>query len=325
MYDFLNRSSLRTLLLLAFYLLFLVLGASIFSAIEGPKEVERILDLRNSRRTFLKNHQCVADGALEEFIVEIITANNHGVSAIRNVTMEPSWSFGQSLFFSGTVVTTIGYGHVTPLSEGGKIFCIVYALVGIPLTLILLTAFVERLMIPVTLFLQFLNSRLGHLYQPFNIRIFHLSVIGTVVFILFYLVPAAIFVSIEPSWNYLDAIYYCFISLTTIGLGDYIPGDTPDQPYRALYKICCTGYLLIGLTFMMLTLTIFYDIPQLNFGLFFLLKSDEQLVDPEKLRLHSGGLSGPKYTPQIDENIRENIRVKPRSGGDTSSPEDGSN
>ncbi|GFW68232.1 potassium channel subfamily K member 1 [Trichonephila clavipes] len=115
---------------------------------------------------------------LEHFLVKIIAANNRGVSAAGNVSNELNWSFGQSIFFSSTVITTIGYGHVAPLSEGGKIFCIVYALIGIPLTLILLTAYVERLLIPSTLFLQFLNSRLGHLYQPFHIRIAHLTCVG---------------------------------------------------------------------------------------------------------------------------------------------------
>ena len=58
-----------------------------------------------------------------------------------------------------------GYGHVTPLSKEGKVFCIVYAMVGIPLTLVLMSALVERLMIPTTMFLRYLNSKLGHLYQ----------------------------------------------------------------------------------------------------------------------------------------------------------------
>ena len=134
-----------------------------------------------------------------------------------------------------------GYGHVTPLSEGGKIFCIVYALIGIPMTLMLLTALVDRLMVPTTWLLRYLNAKLGHLYQPFNIRVFHLLAIATLLVTFFFLIPAGIFNLLEPDWNYLDSIYYCFISLTTIGLGDYIPGDSPNQPLRPLYKIGTTG------------------------------------------------------------------------------------
>ena len=43
---------------------------------------------------------------------------------------------------------------MTPLSEAGKVFCLVFALIGIPMTLVLLTAFVERLMVPSTVALQ---------------------------------------------------------------------------------------------------------------------------------------------------------------------------
>lgn len=52
------------------------------------------------------------DQALEDLITEIIKANNRGVSAIKNATGEPNWSFGQSLFFSSTVVTTIGKKNI---------------------------------------------------------------------------------------------------------------------------------------------------------------------------------------------------------------------
>lgn len=50
-----------------------------------------------------------SDAELEEFIVKIVRATNRGISAVRNVTSSnPNWSFGQSMFFAGTVITTIG-------------------------------------------------------------------------------------------------------------------------------------------------------------------------------------------------------------------------
>lgn len=86
-------------------------------------------------------------------------------------------------------------------------------MVGIPLTLVLVSAAVERellnaiyalsvgefillfafiihpgLMSPVTWLLGALNSRLGHLYQPFNIRVLHLTIIISIVLILFFAV-----------------------------------------------------------------------------------------------------------------------------------------
>lgn len=57
---------------------------------------------------FYVNIIFVIDQELEDLITEIVTASNRGVSAIRNATGEPNWSFGQSLFFSSTIVTTIG-------------------------------------------------------------------------------------------------------------------------------------------------------------------------------------------------------------------------
>lgn len=295
-----KSSHIRLIVLCFFYLLFLVVGASIFSSIEGPLEREQVKKLRHVRSRFLQsNRRCLTDEELESFIIEIIDANNRGVSAIGNVSSEPNWSIGQSMFFAGTILTTIGYGHVTPLSEGGKVFAIVYALIGIPLTLIMFTALVERIMILTTMLLNFLNRQLNHLYKPFNIRMIHLSIVLSFLIVFIFVIPAAIFMAIEEDWNYLDAFYYCFISMTTIGLGDYIPGDKPNQPNRALYKICTTFYLFFGLIAMMLVLANIYDIPELNIGFHFYMKSDDD--DSERVRLRTSSDEGVKYTKQIDE------------------------
>ncbi|VBB29262.1 unnamed protein product [Acanthocheilonema viteae] len=46
------------------------------------------------------------------------------------------WSFGSSVFFSWTAITTIGYGHIVPRTNEGRIACLMYALLGIPLILV---------------------------------------------------------------------------------------------------------------------------------------------------------------------------------------------
>ena len=139
------------------------------------------------------------------------------------------------------LLAILGYGHVTPLSDTGKLFCILYALIGIPLTLVLFTALVERLMILTNALLQLLADRYGHIYSAFHIRLIHIVILLTFLIMVVFLVPAAIFSYIEDSWNFLDAFYYCFISMATIGLGDYIPGDHTEQTHRTLYKSCITG------------------------------------------------------------------------------------
>lgn len=57
---------------------------------------------------------------------------------------EEKWGFFNSIFFAVTVITTIGYGHLSPITSAGKIFCIIFAIFGIPLTGILLAAIGDR-------------------------------------------------------------------------------------------------------------------------------------------------------------------------------------
>lgn len=71
--------------------------------------------------------------------------------------------------------------------------------------------------------------------------------------VLFFAIPTAVFAYLEPSWGVLDAFYYCFISLTTIGLGDYIPGEGVSIDNRSIYKMIITAYLVFGKWFNSIT------------------------------------------------------------------------
>lgn len=133
-----------------------------------------------------------------------------------------------------------GYGHTAPLSDGGKAFCILYSVIGIPFTLLFLTAVVQRIMVfstrrPV----MYIHRRWG-LSKPV-VAIVHAAVLAALAVSCFFLIPAAIFSALEENWNFLESFYFCFISLSTIGLGDYVPGEATNQKFRELYKVGITG------------------------------------------------------------------------------------
>ncbi|WAR02850.1 KCNKI-like protein [Mya arenaria] len=64
-----------------------------------------------------------------------------------------------------------------------------------------------------------------------------------------YIIGGALMFSMWENWDYLEGSYFCFITLSTIGFGDYVPGSisrTENADSRKKLIICCV-YLLFGL------------------------------------------------------------------------------
>lgn len=138
-----------------------------------------------------------------------------------------------------------GYGHTVPLSDEGKAFCIFYALCGIPVTLFLLSLLVKRIMSVVTQRpVAYFHRRWG--MPASRLAAAHATCLAVLMTVVLLFIPAGIFTSLEKDWDFLESLYFCFISLSTIGLGDYVPGEThsnDDITHPQLYRLAITSKL----------------------------------------------------------------------------------
>ncbi|CAG5865259.1 unnamed protein product [Menidia menidia] len=148
------------------------------------------------------------------------------------------------------------------MSDAGKAFSIFYALLGVPLTMLVLTACVQRLMAPLVAAPLGLLQHAG--LEPRPAAALHFLLLLLLVVLGFFVAPAAVFSALEPGWSFLDGVYFCFVSLCTIGLGDFVPATQPGQKLRALYQTAVMGYLFVGLMMMYLLLRSFHKMADLH-------------------------------------------------------------
>lgn len=47
-------------------------------------------------------------------------------------------------------------------------------------------------------------------------------------------------------WNIITAAYFCYITLSTIGFGDYVPGQNMSDPNRNTNLIIGAIYIFFG-------------------------------------------------------------------------------
>uniref|UniRef100_A0A670Y6G2 Potassium two pore domain channel subfamily K member 17 n=1 Tax=Pseudonaja textilis TaxID=8673 RepID=A0A670Y6G2_PSETE len=183
----------------------------------------------------IQNEVCVQWNLFEES--NIIYAYKSGLYLKENTSLG-RWDFVGSFFFSVSTVTTIGYGNLSPNSVVSQVFCIFFALFGIPLNLILL-------------------NRIGQLM----LSGVHLSVVLTWTcalgagLLLFLLLPPLLFTAIE-GWTYEEGFYYSFITLSTIGFGDYVIGMNPTRTYPGWYKNVVSLWILFGLAWLALLINL---------------------------------------------------------------------
>uniref|UniRef100_A0A671UUS3 Potassium two pore domain channel subfamily K member 2 n=1 Tax=Sparus aurata TaxID=8175 RepID=A0A671UUS3_SPAAU len=241
--------------------LYLVMGAAVFRSLEQPHESAQRLAILTQKLEFLSRHSCVNQSQLEELVKQVASAIRSGVNPAGTLTNHSSlWDLSSAFFFAGTVITTIGFGNTSPHTEGGRIFCIVYALLGIPLFGFLLAGVGDQLG---TIFGKGI-ARVERMFvvKWMNTHTTKIRVISTLLFVLFgcllfVALPAAIFKHIE-GWSALESLYFVVITLTTIGFGDFVAGGSEIE-YLDYYKPVVWFWILVGLAYFAAILSMIGD------------------------------------------------------------------
>lgn len=149
-----------------------------------------------------------------------------------------------------------GYGNTAPVTRAGRCLFIFYAIFGIPICLTFLGLVGEIL----SNVLDSLTDSISRKTKGWPVK--HRGILQAMTsvalillgLILFNLLPSVVFSVIE-GWPYRDAIYYCFVTLTTVGFGDFVAGQSDSSEIHALYRLCTAGWVLVGLAWLALLLT----------------------------------------------------------------------
>ncbi|XP_059062633.1 uncharacterized protein LOC131855380 [Achroia grisella] len=246
--------------MLTLHIVYLLVGASIFYHIESPLEAQQRAEDKLERleiQNLLYENYVPNDPEKQTSILNKLSV--YCGKPMYNSTAEEDeppvkWDFYHSFFFSYTVVSTIGYGNLAPTTHLSRILMIFYALFGIPINGILLANLGEYFGLQlISVYRKYKRRnvrRADNLSYCFN----NLGMLGQIFlylvpgFLFFIFLPACLFVVFEDGWDYVAAVYYAFVTLTTIGFGDLVAG-TVNNGFQYGQFIAYEIFLIIWITF----------------------------------------------------------------------------
>ncbi|KAM4601060.1 potassium channel subfamily K member 5-like [Polymixia lowei] len=234
-------------LLTSCIIFYLSIGAAIFQILEEPNWKSAKSKYIQEKERILKRHACLTTEDLDGILEVVAEAAGQGVT-ITGEKYINTWDWSNSVIFAATIVTTIGYGNVAPKTIGGRLFCIFYGLCGIPLCLVWISELGS--------FFGDRAKRLSQVLIRKGIAVKKVQFTCTAIFLLWGLVvhlviPPFVFMSLE-GWSYLEGLYFSFITLTTVGFGDYVAGVNPNIEYPRLYRVFAEVWIYMGLAWLSL-------------------------------------------------------------------------
>ncbi|KAJ7378199.1 hypothetical protein OS493_024146 [Desmophyllum pertusum] len=265
---------------------YLTLGGLIFMALERqPKvvvntseDLVEIFDvLKNSD---ISQNVSLSKGLSVPALVRNLTSQDlekfddilAGISNQRTAASKAEWNIYNSIFFCMTVTTTIGYGNLSPVTVAGRVICVIYALLGIPLTLALL-AIVGKILG------DYINDACAWLLKWY--RKVHKSYeyertvqegddgqvdaplwMGLLILVIFTTVMAGLYCWIE-GWDFGTSLYFQYITYLTIGFGDVVPGK--EELVFVNVLLVYLGLAVLSITLSMIASNLHHQMEKASF------------------------------------------------------------
>ncbi|XP_057294261.1 uncharacterized protein LOC130622770 [Hydractinia symbiolongicarpus] len=152
-------------------------------------------------------------------------------------------SYERSGFFCWTVVTTIGYGKIVPITNWGKIFTMIYGIIGISITMFCLVSYgsflnhcIKKLIVATERYCC-TNKQVAYLHFKLFIALFLLGI--SEVFLGGYVLYEL------NDWSFFYSVYTWFVSISTIGFGDFVPNFPPEKNIVKLFVVVVFHFFCI--------------------------------------------------------------------------------
>jgi hypothetical protein len=82
-----------------------------------------------------------------------------------------------------------------------------------------------------------LKQSLRQAHTIFHRRVFATTVLMDLIFLMVWCLIMASFYSYREGWTMFDSVYFCFVTITTIGFGDFVPTKTRDHPLNYVFVL----------------------------------------------------------------------------------------
>lgn len=143
------------------------------------------------------------------------------------------WTTLGTMFYITHLSTTIGYGSSHPNTPMGQLATVFFALFGIPIMGFTL-AQVAQLNLKFAVFVLEKGSgkRVDTVRQQIGLL--------WCLLVIYIVVGAGVYSYLEP-WTFLQALYFCFVTLSTVGFGDFLPSSPVSKAFSIFYMIAGLG------------------------------------------------------------------------------------